>query len=61
MLIKEAVAKCDIILLQPLFWGRRKIAQIGQTEPVGATRKRTSVRREVKFVQNTMHFIIEIR
>ena len=28
----------------------------GQTEPVGVTRRRTWVRREVKFVQNTRHY-----
>ena len=33
----------------------RKIAQIGQTEPTGVTRRRTKVRREVRFVQNTRH------
>jgi len=41
-------------LLQ-LLWDGRKIAQIGQTKPVGVTRRRTLVRREVKFVQNTRH------
>ena len=44
------------ILLQPI-WAGRKIAQIGQTEPAGDTRRRTWVRREVKFVQNTRHKI----
>ena len=33
--------------------GGRKIAQIGQTEPFGVTRRRTLVRREARFVQNT--------
>ena len=40
-------------MLQPLFWAGRKRMQIGQTEPVGVTRRRTMVRQEVKFVQNT--------
>ncbi len=51
-----------------LFWGGRKIAQIGQTELImpiyrhyQVTRRRTMVRREAKFVQNTRHFIAEIR
>ena len=35
--------------------------QIGQTEPAGDTRRCTMVHREVKFVQNTRHFIAEIR
>ena len=48
------------ILLQ-LLWAGRKIAQIGQTEPVGVTRRRTWVRREVKFVQNTRHYKKGIR
>ena len=40
------------------------MAQIGQTEPQatpGDYPKAYNVRREVKFVQNTRHFIIEIR
>ena len=50
------------------FQGERKIAQIGQTELImpiyrhyQATRRRTGVRREAKFVQNTRHSITEIR
>ncbi len=35
--------------------------QIGQTEPVGETRRRTKVRRVVKFVQNTRQYKIGIR
>ena len=35
------------------FFAGRKIARSGQTEPKGATRRRTVVRREVKFIQNT--------
>ena len=57
-----------MILQQPLFWGKRKIAQIGQTELImpiyrhyQVTRRRTWVRREAKFVQNTRHSIAEIR
>ncbi len=45
----------NFILLQLLGVGR-KIAQIGQTEPVGVTRRRTWVRREVKFVRNIRHY-----
>ena len=44
-----------MILLQPLFWGERKIAQIEQTELImpiyrhyQVTRRRTRVRREAK-------------
>ncbi len=29
-------------ILLPLLWAGRKIAQIGQTEPVGVTRRRTT-------------------
>ena len=43
-------------ILLKLLWAGRKIAQIGQTEPVGVTRRRTLVRREVKFVRNTRHY-----
>ena len=57
-----------MILLQPLFWGERKIAQIEQTELImpiyrhyKVTRRRTRVRREAKFVQNTRRFIAGIR
>ncbi len=45
----------NFILLQ-LLWAGREIAQIGQTEPVGLTRRRMLVRREVKFVRNTRHY-----
>ena len=47
-------------LLHPIRDGR-KIAQIGQTEPTGVTRRRTEVRREVKFVRNARHKKEEIR
>ena len=55
------------IILPHLLWGGRKIVQIGQTEQkqgntlLLVTRRRTKVRREAKFVQNTRLFIIEIR
>ena len=65
LLVKSGCNKT--FLLQPLFWGERKIAQIGQTELImpmyrhyQVTRRRTWVRREAKFVQNTRRFIAEI-
>ena len=42
-------------------WAGRKIAQIGQIEPVGVTRRRMFIRREVKFVRNTRHYKKGIR
>ncbi len=45
----------NFILLQ-LLWAGRKIAQIGQTEPAGVTRRRIFIRHEVKFVRNTRHY-----
>ncbi len=53
-------------MLHPLCLGWTKSVQIGQTERkqgvalLSVTRRRTMVRREAKFVQNTRHFIEEI-
>ncbi len=41
--------------------GEEKIVQNGQTEPAGVTRRRTMVRREVKFVRSIKHFNYKIR